>query len=193
MDSPLSGVAARSNDRIAGTLIKRHSGAFSSDEDRHVILQQMKTQRCLRDNKDEILTLPREIVDLASGGGERIFDRHLNMLVPFVVGRPVIDYDVFVRWNCKRDVDMEVAAVTGLVAGCYHGYAASNDTAIVLFQPLYFTFDRNAHRLQRIGSFKGHLQRDLHNDLSVAVNPRRQSTNNALLARAPRNFLFRGR
>jgi hypothetical protein len=76
------------------------------------------------------LSLPREIVDLASGGGERVFDRHLNMLVPFVVGRRVIDYDVFVWGNCKPDVDMEVAALTVFVAGCYHCYAASNDMAI---------------------------------------------------------------
>jgi hypothetical protein len=117
------------------------------------------------------LTWLREIVDLASGGGERVFDRHLNMLVPLVVGRRMIDDDVFVRWNCKRDVDMEAAAVTVFVAGCDHGYAASNDMAIGLFQPLYFTFDRSARSLGRIGSFKSHLQRDLHDDLSVAVDP----------------------
>ena len=112
-----------------------------------------------------------EIVDLASGGGERVFDRHLNMIVPFVVGRRAIDYDVFVRWNCKPDMDVEVAAVTVFVAGCYHCYAASNDMAIVLFQLLYFTFDRSARSLRRIGSFKGHLQRNLHDNLSVAVDP----------------------
>ena len=78
---------------------------------------------------------------MTSGGGERVLDRHLNMLVPFVVGRRVIDCDVFVRWNCKPDVNMEVAAATMFVAGFYHCYAASNDMAIVLFQPLYFTFD----------------------------------------------------
>ena len=89
--------------------------------------------------------MPREIVDLASGGGERVFDRHVNMSVLLVVGRRVIDYDVFMRWNCKRDVDMETAAVTVFVARCEHGYATSNDMAIVLFKPFYFTLDRSAH------------------------------------------------
>lgn len=37
-------------------------------------------------------------------------------------------------------------------------------------QPLYFAFDGSAHSLRRIGSFKSHLQRDLHDDLSVAAN-----------------------
>jgi hypothetical protein len=32
--------------------------------------------------------LLREIVDLASGGGERVFDRHLNMLVPLLSDGP---------------------------------------------------------------------------------------------------------
>jgi hypothetical protein len=66
---------------------------------------------------------------------------------------------------------MEAPAVTVFVAGCYHCYAASDDMAIVLFQPLYFTFDRGSRTLRRIGSFKSHLQRDLHDDLSVAVIP----------------------
>jgi hypothetical protein len=75
-----------------------------------------------------------------------------------------------VRWNGKRDVDMEAGAVMVFVARCDYSYAASNDMAIVLFQPLYFTFDRNAHGLRRIGSFKSHLQWDLHDNLSVTVN-----------------------
>ena len=82
---------------------------------------------------------------MASGGSKRVFDRHLNMFVPLVVRRCMIDYDGFVRWNGKRDVDMEAGAVMVFVARCDHSYAASNDVAIVLFQPLYFTFDRNAH------------------------------------------------
>jgi hypothetical protein len=40
---------------------------------------------------------------------------------------------------------MEAGAVMVFVARCDYSYAASNDVAIVLFQPLYFTFDRNAH------------------------------------------------
>jgi hypothetical protein len=116
--------------------------------------------------------LLREIVELTSGCGKRVFDRYLNMLmcVSFVVRRVVIDYDAFVRWHCKRDMDIEAAAVTVFVARCDHSDAASNDVAIVLFQPLYFAFDGNAHSLRRIGSFKSHLQRDLHDDLSVAAN-----------------------
>ena len=111
-----------------------------------------------------------EIIELASGGGESVFDRHLDMFGPFIVRPRVIDYDVFVRWNGKRDVDMEAGAVMVFVARCDYSYAASNDMAIVLFQPLYFTFDRNAHGLRRIGSFKSHLQWNLHDNLSVTVN-----------------------
>jgi hypothetical protein len=47
---------------------------------------------------------------------------------------------------------------------------ASNNVAIVLFQPLYFAFDRSARRLRRIAPFKRHLQWDLHVDLSVTAN-----------------------
>jgi hypothetical protein len=45
----------------------------------------------------------------------------------------VIGYDAFVRWQCKRDVDIEAAAVTVFVARCDYSYTASNDVAIVLF------------------------------------------------------------
>ena len=57
------------------------------------------------------LTLLREIIELPSGGSKRVFDRHLNMFVPLVVRRRMIDYDGFVPWNGKRDVDMEAGAV----------------------------------------------------------------------------------
>jgi len=65
---------------------------------------------------------------------------------------------------------METVAVVVFVARCDHCYAASNDVAIVLFQPLYLTFDRSANSLRWIASFKSHLQWDLHDDLSVAAN-----------------------
>jgi hypothetical protein len=117
------------------------------------------------------LTSLREIIELASGGGESVFDRYLDMFGPFFVRRRVIDCDVFVRWNSKRDVDMEPDAMMVFVTRGDHRYAASNDVAIVLFQPLHFTFDRSAHSVRRIGSFKSHLQWDLHDDPSVAANP----------------------
>jgi hypothetical protein len=107
---------------------------------------------------------------LASGGGESVFDRHLDMFGPFIVRPRVIDYDVFVRWNGKRDVDMEAGAVMVFMARCDHCHVASNNVAIVLFQPLYFAFDRSARRLRRIAPFKSHLQWDLHVDLSVTAN-----------------------
>ena len=107
---------------------------------------------------------------MASGGGESVFDRHLDMFGPFIVRPRVIDYDVFVRWNGKRDVDMEAGAVLVFMARCDHCHVASNNVAIVLFQPLYFAFDRSARRLRRIAPFKSHLQWDLHVDLSVTAN-----------------------
>ena len=107
---------------------------------------------------------------MASGGGESVFDRHLDMFGPFIVRPRVIDYDVFVRWNGKRDVDMEAGAVMVFMARCDHCHVASNNVAIVLFQPLYFAFDRSARRLRWIAPFKSHLQWDLHVDLSVTAN-----------------------
>jgi hypothetical protein len=110
-----------------------------------------------------------QIVELATGGSECIFDRSFNMFVPVVVRRRVIDYNIFVRRNCNRDVDVEAATVAVLMAGCDHGHAASNDLVIVLFKSLYFTLNSNAHCFRRIGSFKSQLQRDLHDALSAAV------------------------
>ena len=107
---------------------------------------------------------------MASGGGESVFDRHLDMFGPFIVRPRVIDYDVFVRWNGKRDVDMEAGAVMVFTARCDHCHVASNNVAIVLFQALYFAFDRSARRLRGIAPFKSHLQWDLHVDLSVTAN-----------------------
>jgi hypothetical protein len=63
------------------------------------------------------LFLLREIVELPSGGGKRVFDRHLNMFVSAVVRRRVIDYNVLVRRNRKRNVDTESTAVTVFVTG----------------------------------------------------------------------------
>jgi hypothetical protein len=106
---------------------------------------------------------------LAPCGSERIFDRNFNMFELIIVRRRVIDDDIFVRWNCNRDVDMEAATVTVLVARGDHSYAASNDVVTVLFEPVYFMFNRNTHSLRWIHSFKGQLQWDLHEDLSAVV------------------------
>jgi hypothetical protein len=107
------------------------------------------------------------MVELPSGGRKRVFDRDLNMFVSVVVRRRVVDYDVFVRRDRKRNMDMKSAVMTVFVTRCDYSYVASNDVAIVLFQPLHFAFDRSAHRRRRIASFRIHLQWDLHDDLSV--------------------------
>jgi hypothetical protein len=112
--------------------------------------------------------LLREIVELPSGRGKRVFDCHLNMLVSAVVRRRVIDYNVLVRRDRKRDVDTESAAVTVFVTGRNYSDVASDDVAIVLFQPFYFPLDRGAHRLRRLRSFKSYLQWNLHDVLSIA-------------------------
>jgi hypothetical protein len=112
--------------------------------------------------------LLREIVELPSGRGKRVFDCHLNMLVSAVVRRRVIDYNVLVRRDRKRDVDTESAAVTVFVTGRDYSDVASDDVAIVLFQPFYFPFDRGAHRLRQLRSFKSYLQWNLHDVLSIA-------------------------
>jgi hypothetical protein len=55
------------------------------------------------------------------------------MFVLAVVRRRVVDYNVLVWRNRKRDVDTESAAVTVFVTGCNYSDVASNDVAIVLF------------------------------------------------------------
>ena len=55
----------------------------------------------------ELLTRLREIIYLPSSSGKRILDRYLNMLVPCILRRRVVDENVFVRRNCKPDTDLE--------------------------------------------------------------------------------------
>ena len=116
------------------------------------------------------LTFPPEIIDLPSGGSKRILDRRFNMFVPCVVGSGMIDDDIFVRRNCKPDVDLETGTMTVLMTRCYHSYTAPNDVAIVLLQSLYFASNRSAYSIRRIGSFKRQLQWDLHRGLSAFMN-----------------------
>lgn len=78
----------------------------------------------------------------------------------------MIDYDIFVRRNCKRDVNLEAVAVTVLVARCDHTDATADDAMIVRLQSLDFTFDCGAHGLRWLASFEIHLQWYLHNCLS---------------------------
>ena len=109
----------------------------------------------------------REAIDLPSSGGKRILDRHLDMFVPCILRRRVVDENVFVRRNCKPDMDLEPGTVTVLLTRRDHSYAASDDAMIVFLQPVYLTIDYGAHSLRRLGSFKRHLQWDLHNGLSI--------------------------
>ena len=89
----------------------------------------------------ELLTRLREIIYLPSSSGKRILDRYLNMLVPCILRRRVVDENVFVRRNCKPDMDLERATVTVLVTRCDHSYAASDDVMIVFLQLSYLTID----------------------------------------------------
>jgi hypothetical protein len=93
----------------------------------HLVRHNSNSWRCMT------LFLLREIVELPSGGGKRVFDCHLKMFVSAVVRRRVIDYNVLVRRNRKRNVDTESTAVTVFVTGCNYSNVASNDVAIVLF------------------------------------------------------------
>jgi hypothetical protein len=110
----------------------------------------------------------REVIDLPSSGGKRILDGYLNVFVPCILRRRVVDENVFVRRNCKPDMDLEPGTVTVLVTRCDHSYAASDDAMIVFLQPGYLTVDYGAHSLRRLGSFERHLQWDLHNGLSIS-------------------------
>jgi hypothetical protein len=110
----------------------------------------------------DALSPRRESIELTSSGGKCVLNGQLSMLVPAVVRRLVIDYDVLVRGKCERDVNMEAAAVPVFVTRRDHSHTTSNDALIVLFQPLHFMRDRGANALGRIRSLKGHLQWDLH-------------------------------
>lgn len=92
------------------------------------------------------------------------------MLVPSILRWLVVDYDVFVRRNCKPYMDMEAGAVMVLVTRCDHSYAATDDMMIVFLQPFYLTLDHGSHSVRRLGSFKSHLNWDLHSGLSSSAN-----------------------
>jgi hypothetical protein len=88
-----------------------------------------------------LLTRLREVIDLPSSGGKRILDRYLNMFVPCILRRRVVDENVFVRRNCKPDMDLKPGTVTVLLTRCDHSYAASDDVMIVFLQLSYLTID----------------------------------------------------
>jgi hypothetical protein len=109
-----------------------------------------------------------EVIYLPPSGGERILDGCLNMLVPCILRRRVVDENVFVRRNCKPDMDLKPGTVTMLVARRDHSYAASNDAIIVFLQSIYLMIDYGAHSLRRLSSFERHFQWDLHGSLSIS-------------------------
>jgi hypothetical protein len=82
-----------------------------------------------------LLTCLREVIDLPSSGGKRILDRYLDMFVPCILRRRVVDENVFVRRNCKPDMDLKPGTVMVLLTRRDHGYAASDDAMIVFLQP----------------------------------------------------------
>ncbi len=115
-----------------------------------------------------LLIRSRQVIDLPSSRGERILDGYLNMLMPCILRRRVVDDNVFVRRNGKPDMDLEPGTVTMLVTGRYHSYAASDDVMIVLLQPVYLMSNYGTHSLRRLGSFERHFQWDLQNGLSIS-------------------------
>jgi hypothetical protein len=74
-------------------------------------------------------------VNLTSNSRESVLDRDLNVFVPCVVDRRMIDNDVLVQRNGQPNVDLKASAVAMLVAWCNNGYAASGDALIVGLQP----------------------------------------------------------
>jgi hypothetical protein len=121
-----------------------------------------------RDDVRVLLIRSREVIDLPLSRGERILDGCLNMLVPCILRRRVVDENVFVRWKCKPDMDLEPGTVTMLATRRDHSYAASDDVMIVFPQPVYLMIDYGARGLRRLGSLERHFQWDLHNGLSIS-------------------------
>ena len=110
----------------------------------------------------------REVINLASSGGKRILDRYLNMFVLCILRRRVVDENVFVRRNCKPDMDLEPGTVTVLVTRRDHSCAASDDAMIEFLQPIYLLIDYGAYSLRRLDSFEHHFQWNLYNGLSIS-------------------------
>ena len=123
-----------------------------------------------RDAVRVLLIRLREVIDLTSSRGERILDGSLNMLVPCILRRRVVDENVFVRRNGKPDMDLEPSTVTMLVARRDHSHAASDNMMIVSLQPVYLMIDYCARALRWFSSFERHFQWDLHNGLSISKN-----------------------
>jgi hypothetical protein len=61
------------------------------------------------------------------------------MFMSCVISACVVYHNVFVRWNRQPNVDVKASAVAMLGARCDHLDAATGNTMIVYFQPLYFT------------------------------------------------------
>jgi len=100
----------------------------------------------------------REVIDLPSSRGECILNGCLNMLVPCILRRRVVDENVFVRRNGKPDMDTEPGTVTMLVTRRDHSHAASDNVMIVFLQPVYLIIDYSAHALRWLSSFERHFQ-----------------------------------
>ena len=81
----------------------------------------------------------------------------------------MIHDNVLVWGNGNPDANLEARAVMMFVAWRDHRDAATDDTVIVQFQSLCFSFDFGAYSSRRLASFEGHLQRGLHDGLSVFV------------------------
>jgi hypothetical protein len=129
---------------------------------------QNASQPKCRDDVGVLLVCFREVIDLPSSRGERIPDGCLNMLVPCILRRRVVDEDVLVRGNCKPDMDLEPGSVTMLVTTRDHSHTTSDDMMIVFLQPADLMIDYGARGLRRLGSLERHFQWDLHNGLSIS-------------------------
>jgi hypothetical protein len=82
-----------------------------------------------------------ESLDLASGGRERVLDRHLDMHVAPVIGRLVADHDVFVGRSRHPNVDTIGGPVTVLRTWRDDGNTTPGNVVLVFLQPLHLVSD----------------------------------------------------
>ena len=79
------------------------------------------------------LLLLREMVGCRRAEANVVFGHHPQHVRSVVVRQRVIDYDVLVRRNRKRNVDTVSTAVTVFVAGCNYGDVTSSNSGDCAF------------------------------------------------------------
>jgi hypothetical protein len=113
-----------------------------------------------------ILTWLAKILDLASGGRERVLYRDLGVLVAFFIRRGVADDDVFLGRHRQQDVDLEACPVSTVVARPDDSHPTGGNAIVVRFESLKFTLDVLPNWIRWLASLEYDLKGVFHLGLS---------------------------